>query len=257
MGVREPFCSLSHYLGAGVFAGLTIPLIRQGRGDPVRVAGLATFGIATVILLLLSGTYHIFWPGPLREFFLRADVAAVFLLIAGSMTPVHTILFTGLARWGALVLIWFVAITGILWRLLFCGTSPGVTGIAFFLLFGWGSVFSAIVLWRRYGWKFVKPAVLSGLAYTIGAIVLIRRDPALVPGWIGSHEIWHVAVLCGLALHWQFVSQFACGHGPAEIRRPSLTVKENDYDNSEPFCDQSASLDASRGDQSDYEKSDC
>ena len=131
MGCREPFSSLSHLLGAGVFAGLAVNLIRRGGNDWVKATSLAVFGATSVILLLLSGIYHVFWPGPTREFMLRADVSAVFLLIAGSMTPVHAILFTGLARWGALALIWFVAIAGIVWRMLFCENTPGPAGISF------------------------------------------------------------------------------------------------------------------------------
>ena len=214
MGCREPFSSLSHLFGAGVFAGLAVNLIRRGGADTVRATSLAVFGTTSVILLLLSGTYHVFWPGPTREFMLRADVSAVFLLIAGSMTPVHAILFTGVARWGALALIWFVEIAGIVWRMLFCENTPGPAGIAFFLLFGWGSAITAFVIWRRFGWNFVQPAVLSGLAYTVGAIGLILHRPILVAGIIGPHEIWHVAVLCALGLHWQFVNQFADGRLP-------------------------------------------
>ena len=102
LGCREPFSSISHLLGAGVFAGLAVHLVRRGRGNWLRMTSLTVLAISSVVLLLLSGTYHLFWPGPTREFMLRADVAAVFLLIAGSMTPVHAILFTGLSRWGAL-----------------------------------------------------------------------------------------------------------------------------------------------------------
>ncbi len=225
LGCREPFSSLSHLIGAAVFAGLAYDLVRRGRGDWIRVASLSVFAVCSVQLLLLSGTYHLFWPGPMREFLLRMDVACVFLLIAGSMTPVHAILFTGFARWGALLLVWTVAITGIVWRILFCSNTPGPEGITFFLLFGWGSAVTAFVLWRRCGWRFIRPAVLSGLAYTLGAIGLVLHRPILVPGLIGPHETWHVAVLCGLAFHWRFVSRFATGTVPIRSRRaPGQTI---------------------------------
>ena len=208
-GFREPFSSVSHLIGAAVFAGLSYDLVRCGRGDVVRTASLCVLSLSTVVLLLLSGVYHIFSPGPVREFMLRADVAGVFLLIAGSMTPGHAILFSGWWRWGALFLIWTIAVTGIIWRIMFCENSPGPAGIAFFLFFGWGSVITAFLLWRRNGWRFIRPAVMSGLAYTTGAIGLILHRPMLIPGVIGPHEVWHIAVLCGLGLHWRFVSNFA------------------------------------------------
>ena len=227
LGCREPFSSLSHFLGAGVFSGLSIGLIRRGRGDWIRMFSLAVLGISSVTLLVMSGTYHLFWPGPTREFLLRADVAAVFLLIAGSMTPVHAILFTGISRWGALALIWIVAIGGITWRILFCENTPGPAGILFFLLFGWGSVISAFVLWRRFGWTFIQPAVFAGFAYTLGAIGLMLNFPTLIPGIVGPHEIWHVAVLCGLGLHWHFVNLFASGQIPILGRGSRSVFSEN------------------------------
>ena len=216
LGCREPFCSLSHFLGAAVFAGLSFHLIQRGRGDRVRTASLATFGIAAVVLLLLSGSYHLSWPGPTRSILLRADVAAVFFLIAGSMTPVHAILFTGFARSGSLIFIWAFAIGGVLWRMRFCNDTPGREGIVFFLVFGWGSLITAFVLWRRFGWRFIRPALFSGLTYTVGAMGLMLNYPILIPGIIGPHEVWHIAVLCGIGLHWYFVSQFATGQIPVQ-----------------------------------------
>ena len=210
-GLREPFSSLSHLLGAAVFAGLGYHLIRRGRGDWVRTASLSVLVAASVELLITSGIYHMYEPGPVRKVMLRLDVASVFLLIAGSMTPVHAILFKGRSRQVGLVLVWTVAITGIIWRVLFCQDTPGPEGIAFFLLFGWGSATTAVVLWRRFGWTFIRPAVFSGLAYTAGAIGLVLNRPILVPGIIGPHEVWHIAVLTALGLQWRFVYQFASG----------------------------------------------
>ena len=223
LGLREPFSSLTHLIGAAVFAGLSYQLVQRGRGNAIRVASLFVLAVSSVMLLLASGIYHIFWPGPMRELFLRIDVAGVFLLIAGSMTPVHAILFSGLARWIPLALIWIVATSGIVWRTLYCDTTPGPAGIAFFLLFGWGSVVTSVVLWHRFGWKFILPAVLAGLSYTFGAIGLVLHRPILVPGIIGPHEIWHLAVLTGLGLHWRFVAQFASDHPRIdEISDPPL-----------------------------------
>jgi len=213
-GCREPLSSLSHMLGAAVFAAMAILLIRRGRGDWVRTTSLVVMAASSVLLLLLSSAYHLVWPGPAREVLLRADVAGVFLLIAGSMTPIHAILFTGHARWLALVLIWTVAVVGILLRMVYHEFVTDAVGVSIFLLCGWGSLITAIILWRRYGWKFMKPAVLAGTSYTLGAIVLLVHGPTLVQGVMGPHELWHLAVLGGLTMHWKFVFQFASGADP-------------------------------------------
>ena len=213
---REPMSSLTHLLGAVVFSALAVVLVRRGRGDWCRTASLMVMALSTVQLLVLSGTYHMFWPGPLRQFMVRADVSGVFLLIAGSLTPVHVILFRGVARWGPLVLVWTVAIIGIILRMVFFDSVSGEAGIAIFLLFGWGAAITAAVLFQRYGWAFVRAGVLAGLAYTAGAIVLALHRPTLVTGLVGPHELWHLAVLTGLGLHWRFVFQFASGLVPEE-----------------------------------------
>ena len=210
-GCREPLSSLSHMLGAFVFAAMAILLIRRGRGDWVRTSSLAVMASSSVLLLILNSAYHLSWPGPARDFLLRADVAGVFLLIAGSMTPIHAILFSGRSRWLALTLIWTIAIAGILLRMIYHEFVTDAVGVSIFLMCGWGSLVTAIVLWRRYGWEFMKPAVLAGASYTLGAIVLLFHGPTLVTGIIGPHELWHLAVLSGLSMHWRFVYQFASG----------------------------------------------
>jgi channel protein (hemolysin III family) len=210
-GCREPLSSMSHMLGALVFAAMAILLIRRGRGDWVRTSSLVVMAVSSVVLLMLSSAYHLAWPGPARELLLRADVAGVFLLIAGSMTPVHAILFSGRSRWLALVLIWTVAVVGILLRMIYHEYVTDAVGVSIFLTCGWGSLVTAIILWRRFGWEFIKPAVFAGTSYTLGAIVLLFHGPTIVSGIMGPHELWHFAVLSGLAMHWRFVFQFASG----------------------------------------------
>jgi hypothetical protein len=82
-------------------------------------------------------------------------------------------------------------------------------GTAIFLLLSWGALISCILLWRRYGFSFVKPLLAGGVAYTLGAIILGLNWPTLIPGVVGAHELWHVAVIAGLGLHWRLVFGFA------------------------------------------------
>ena len=213
-GCREPLSSFSHLFGAFVFAVLAAGLIRRGRGDWVRTSSLVVMAVASVLLLVLSSLYHLFWPGPMRELMMRADISAIFLLIAGSMTPVHAILFRGRSRWLPLTLNWTAAVVGILLRMVYYDSLQGAVGTAIFLVYGWASLVTAIVLWRRFGLTFIRPAIFSGASYTLGAFVLLFHCPTLVTGVIGPHELWHIAVLSGLGLHWYFVYQFASGSVP-------------------------------------------
>ncbi len=210
-GFREPFNCFSHLLGVVVFVVLSFFFVRRGSGARSRTLSLVVMAFASILLLSLSTSYHMLWPGTAREVMRRLDIAGVFVLIGGTMTPVHAILFRGFHRWAPLTLVWTLAVAGIVLRMVFFDSLPPGVGTACFVLLGWGGAISAFVLWRRYSWNFVKPLVFGGVAYTLGAVVLLAGWPVLITGVIGSHELWHVAVLSGLAFHWRFVYSFADG----------------------------------------------
>ncbi|HEY6564948.1 MAG TPA: hemolysin III family protein, partial [Pirellulaceae bacterium] len=110
-GFREPFCSLSHLAAAIVFAVLSWFLIVRGRTLGARLS-LGVLALTTVVLLTLSGVYHLLSAGTAREVMHRLDVASVFLMIAGTMTPIHYLMFQGTWRWVPLVIAWSLAIIG-------------------------------------------------------------------------------------------------------------------------------------------------
>lgn len=210
-GFREPVSCFTHLLAVPIFMVLGYFLVRRGRGSRCRMTSLAIMAVSSVFLLSMSAVYHLLGPGTGRYVMRQLDVAGVFALIAGTVTPVHAILFRGINRWAPLLLVWSAAAAGITLRTIYSERlAPGV-GTGIFLLLGWGGLISCIVLWRRYGFPFVKPLVAGGVAYTAGAMIMGLNWPTLIPGVVGAHELWHVAVLAGLGLHWKFVFGFADG----------------------------------------------
>lgn len=211
-GFSEPVSSLTHLLGASVFAVLTFFLIRRGRGNWVRMAFLGVYAFTCVLVLSLSGVYHLLALGGAgRAVLKRLDHGAIFALIAGTFTPVHGILFRGWARWAPLLLIWSAAVTGITLKMVFLGGFPEWLSLSLYLGLGWVGVVSGVVLWHRFGSAFVQPLVWGAVAYTVGAVLDFLRWPVLLPGVVGPHELFHGAVLTGVGFHWRFVSQFAPG----------------------------------------------
>lgn len=210
-GFREPVSCFTHLLAVPVFAVLGGLLVWRGRGNRCRMISLAILAVSTVFLLTMSALYHLLGAGTSRDMMRQLDVAGVFILIAGTVTPVHTILFRGFDRWAPLLLVWSAAAAGITLRTMYPQSLPPGFGNALFLLMGWGGIISCVRLWRRYGFAFVRPVLLGGMAYTVGVTVLDMKWPILLPGIVGAHELWHVAVLAGLGLHWKFVFQFAAG----------------------------------------------
>ena len=206
LGFAEPVGSLIHLLGAGVFAVLTWFLVRRGRGDARRVAALGLFSFSCVLLLSLSGVYHLLDEGGTARAVLgRLDLAAIFVLIAGTQTPLQVIYFRGVARWGVLALAWTLAITGITLFSVFYDSLPYGLGTTIYLLLGWIAGGSGFVLWRRYGTADVKLLLLGGLVYTVAAILLGLGWPVLIPRVIGAHEVWHFNVIVAMSLQWAFV----------------------------------------------------
>ncbi len=211
-GFSEPVSSLSHLLGAGVYAVLSIFLLWRGRGSWSRLAFLGVFVFACVFLLSMSGVYHLLAPGGSGRAVLgRLDHAAIFVLIAGTFTPAHGILFRGWGRWGPLLLIWAMAATGITLKSIFFTRCPEWLGLLLYLSMGWLGAVSGVVIWRCYGHWLVRPLIWGALAYTAGAVLEFLRWPVLIPGVVGPHELFHVAVLLGISWHWEFVRRFASG----------------------------------------------
>ncbi len=206
-GFADPFSSLLHLAAALVFSILAVRLLQRGRGSIGRWLELAIFAFSAVFLLSMSGVYHLLaLGGTARMVLQRLDHAGIFLLIAGSFTPVHGILFKGFWRWGFLAFIWVTAITGITLKTIFFASIPEWVSLVIYLGLGWLGLLSGFLLARRFGFSFIKPLLYSGLAYSLGGISEYLRWPVLIPGVIGPHELFHIAVIVGIALHWHFLN---------------------------------------------------
>ena len=205
-GFADPFSSILHLLAAVVFSVLAFFLVARGRGSAGRMFSLAVFAFSAVFLLSMSGVYHLLALGGTGRMVLqRLDHAGIFLLIAGSFTPLHGIMFKGFKRWGILALIWTLAITGLTLKVIFFDSIPEWVSLSVYLGLGWLGLLSGYWLGRRFGFAFVKPLLYSGLAYSFGGITEYFRWPVLIPGVIGPHELFHIAVIAGIGYHWHFI----------------------------------------------------
>lgn len=211
-GFQDPFSSITHLGGATVFLLLTILLLRRGKGDLARMLSLGVFSFSAVLLLAMSGTYHLMsLKEPARLVLQRLDHGAIFILIAGTFTPVYCILFQGKERWLPLLVIWGAAITGIVLKTVYFDDISELLGMSFYLGLGWVGTITGATIWYRYGGYLMMPLFLGAVSYTLGAIIDYQRWPVLLPGVIGAHELFHIFVLMGLGFHWQFVWRFASG----------------------------------------------
>lgn len=214
-GFHEPVSAITHLIGAVLFIVLGAVLLRRGRGDRNRLIFLAIYAASCVFLLSMSAVYHMLVRGGTASRVLeRLDHGAIFVLIAGTFTPAHGILFRGVLRWGPLVLIWSAAIIGITLKTIFFDDLAEWVGLSFYLGLGWVGSMSGLLLVQRYGFGFVAPLVWGGIAYTFGAVSEYLGWLTLIPGIVHSHEVFHLFVLAGAFWHWLFIWQFASGEVP-------------------------------------------
>ena len=211
-GVNEPLSSFSHLAGAVVFAVLSIFLLRDARKKSGQFWFVAVFAAVIVLQLALSSVYHMFERGTLaRSILVRLDVATIFLVIAGTLTPLHGLLFRDWRRWGLLIPLWIVAIAGLALRIIFFASVPKAMGTFIFIGLGWLGIVCCLLVAMQYGWKAASFIAYGGVAYTIGGVSNALEWPLIIPYVWGSHETLHFCVLIGMTLHWNLVSRIVEG----------------------------------------------
>ncbi len=236
-GFADPVSSLTHLGGALVFTALAIPLIRRGLtaakllrehdspSQTPRTISLTVFALSAVILLSFSGVFHLLRAGDARDLLQRLDHAAIFVLIAGTFSPIHAIYFRGPWRWGMLLFIWTVAALGVTLKSIFFAHVPEWLGIALYLAMGWVGVLSMTALTKHHGFRAARPLLLGGIAYTLGAVIELVEPAPMIQGAVRAHEIFHLFVLLGLAFHYH-AAWIAAGHpGPKQQASASTTPR--------------------------------
>lgn len=199
--LREPVNSLTHWLGAL----LALPVL----GALLWYAGVrelvwwpfVVFALSMLFLYASSASYHSFFPTERGLRWLRKlDHGAIFLLIAGTYTPVLYFGLDGRWRTGALLLIWGTALLGTLLKVATM-RLPRWISTALYLGMGWIAVGLLPRLAGPLGSETLLWLGLGGLLYTVGAIIYATKRWNPRPGVFGFHEIWHLFVLGGTAAH--------------------------------------------------------
>ena len=179
----------------------TIFLVMRAPHWPARIAAVV-FGLGLLGLFTASSLYHsIPWREVWKLRMQRLDHAMIFVLIAGSYTPIAVMVLEGPWRWIALIVAWSIAVVGILNRV-FAPMDRHVFSFSLMLILGWLSVPIMFPLASRAGTTAVVLMAMGGGLYTIGMIFKVTRWPKLWPRVFSSHELFHVFVVAASAFHW-------------------------------------------------------
>jgi hemolysin III len=152
-------------------------------------------------MLAASAAYHLIDARPRLARILRTlDHSAIYLLIAGTYTPICLRFFTGFWEWGLLAIIWSLAIAGIGVKVLILNAPRWLTA-GIYLGMGWLATAGMREMLLHVPAGALAWLLAGGLFFTVGAAVYISRRPNFVPGVFGFHEIWHVFVILGCLSH--------------------------------------------------------
>jgi hemolysin III len=206
--VKEPFNSYSHLLGVLLSVVGLLTLIVESRGHPWRVVGFAIYGVSLILLYSASTMYHGLHVSPRCEDFLRRlDHVAIFILIAGSYTPVCLVTLRGGWGWSLFGVVWGIAVGGAVLKLFF-RHLPSWATVALYLGMGWLAIIAIGPLVRSFPAPALFWLVAGGMAYTGGAVIYALERPDPFPAVFGHHEIFHIFVLAGSALHFVFMARY-------------------------------------------------
>ena len=190
--LRDPISSASHLLTAlwAVFA--TLVMLRLTARRPERLFPVFVYGTSMVLLFLASGTFHgLHYDTPeQKRFFQKLDMSAVYLLIAGTYTPVLAIVLSGAWRKWFLRMVWLIALAGVasLWVL---PKPPHAAMVSFYLGLGWIGILPLPLFYRALGWRAMNYVWVGAALYSLGAICELTHWPVIVPGWVQWHEVLH------------------------------------------------------------------
>lgn len=191
------------WIHAGTFPvaiALGVILVVLADGVAAKVSS-AIFFFCSLLLFGTSALYHrINWSPKVKTIFKRIDHANIFLLIAGSYTPITVLCLPPEKATPLLWMIWGGAALGIGFRIFWIG-APRWLYVPLYVLLGWAAMLF-IVDFFQANWVTMTLILVGGLFYTIGAVFYGLKRPNPVPGVFGFHEIFHTLTLLAFLCHW-------------------------------------------------------
>ncbi|MFY0568223.1 PAQR family membrane homeostasis protein TrhA [Archangium lansingense] len=189
-----------HQFAAAVALGAGLVLISMAPSERSATAA-ALFAVSLVTLFTVSATYHrVNWSVPARAWMRRMDHASIFVLIAGTYTPVALIGLPGAAGNNLLLAVWSGALLGVL-KSLFWVNAPKAVTAALAVGVGWTLVPYFNEVRRSLGMTELALILMGGVAYTVGAVAYASKRPKLQPEVFGYHEVFHALTIVGAVLH--------------------------------------------------------
>lgn len=187
----------SHALAALAALVLTLVLCWQSRADGPRLVSLLIFGLSMLELYTISALYHIGrWSTRPARVLRAIDHANIFVMIAGTYTPLCFNLLSGWLRVTILAVIWTLAVIGVSLAIFTLRLPRWITA-TLYIGMGWVVVLALPAFLAAMSWYGVGLLLLGGILYTLGAVIYARKRPDPFPRVFGFHEVFHLFVIAG------------------------------------------------------------
>ncbi len=207
--MQNPIRGFLH--GSAALAALvgTIYLVFRTRGNGAALVGSLVFGMALLVMYTVSSLYHsVPWSDGWKMRLQRLDHSMIYLVVAGTFTPIAIGGLEGAAIWWCLGLVWAIALVGISLKFVLPSVSTRLS-VTLQLVMGW-----TVILWLPQIWSSLGPGAtgyiaVGGLFYTVGTVVFMTKRPRLFPRSFSYHELFHVMVVLASVFHFLAVALYA------------------------------------------------
>ena len=207
--IREPINALTHFLGFLISIPILVILVIKAYEEATifHVVSLAIFGVALILLYGASTLYHALDLSEEKvRLMKKIDHMMIFILIAGSYTPICLVPLRGKWGWSILIAVWAFALIGIVIKALWIN-APRWLSTVIYVLMGWFVLIAFLPLEKAVPAGGIALLVAGGVTYTLGAVIYALK-PKINLKFFGFHEIFHIFVMGGSAFHIAFMFNY-------------------------------------------------
>lgn len=195
--------------GAALASVIGLGFLLARASSRPAVVGAVVFGVALVVMYTVSTLYHsIPWSDAWKRRMQKIDHAMIYVLVAGTFTPIALASLTGAGLVVGLGLVWTLAIAGILFKAFLPRIKTGLS-VTIQMVMGWMAVIWIPQIFSSLGLAATLLIALGGLSYTAGVVVFATSRPKLFPRVFSHHEMFHILVVAGSSLHFAAILIYA------------------------------------------------
>ncbi len=212
--LKDPGSALTHGIGMAAAMIASVPLIVKAWStrSVENTVAIIIFIVSMILLYAASTFYHSFNISQrINKILRKIDHMMIYVLIAGTYTPICAIVLGDRTGWAMLFAVWGIAVIGILISALWINCPKAFSSVVYIAM-GWVCIFAisrivAALPKDAFGWL-----LAGGLLYTVGGVIYALKLPVFkkLPKNFGAHEIFHVFVMCGSICHYILMYNYVC-----------------------------------------------